>query len=409
MNMNPPKVFVGSNANQSGFSLIEVLIALLLSVIAILVIGEVFATSEARKRTTSGAADAQQSASVSLFDAARTGRLGGAGLTQGDFLWGCTLNVQRSGATLVPAATNYPAPFDTVPANTQVFPAVVFSGQGYVGSTGARGSDVVAFFNGEGSSAQIEFPLLDATAAPNPTLTLKGRNSNGINRSDLLLAYPDYTGGSRDCWVAQVNAKTSGPNFFAPYVPSTTATTPIIIPLDSDATGTYNPTDGLSSLSNIGDRKIVNLGRRPNFVMYGVNTNSQLVQYDLLNLAGSAPLAPLVVAENVVDFRVLIGVSEPRGDPVRWVSSSSGRWSSASLAATPRDADFIVAVRIAMVMRSGETSIENEAPTSYPIFADTSFASTVTLTADQQRFRHQVYDTTVQIRNARFIPTARGT
>ncbi len=396
---------------QFGFSLIEILIALLLSVIAILVIGEVFATSEARKRVTSGAADAQQAASVSLFDTARTGRLGGAGLTQGDFLWGCTLNVVRSGTTLVPPTATYPAPFDTsaIPVNTQVFPAIVFSGQGYVGSTGTRGSDIVAFFNGDGSSAQTEFPLLAATAAPNPSITLNGRNSNGINRSDLLLAYPNYTGGARDCWVTQVNAKISGPNFFSPYVPATTATTPIIIPLDYNTTGIYNRADGLASLSNIGDRKIVNLGRNPNFVIYGVNAASQLVRYDFLNLAGSAPQAPLVVAENVVDFRVLIGVSEPKGQPVRWVSPSSGRWSSASLALTPRDADFIVAVRVAMVIRSGETSLEAEPPTSYPIFADTALGTTITLTTDQQRFRHQVYDTTIQIRNSRFIPTDRGT
>lgn len=384
---------------QYGFSLIEVMIALLLSLIAILVIGEVFSISEARKRVTSGAADAQQTGSMNLYQVGRTARMGGSGITQGDKLWGCALNVSRDGTQIVPAT--YPAPFAGIPSATRVFPALIYPDKGSVG-------DVVVAFSGDGESGQVQYDL----AAPpdnsaTPFVILQG-NSNGLRRKDLLLAV-QADRGPADCWIAQVSGKTSGANFFQPYVPGSTPKMQTVIPLDRDTTnGPYNLTNGIAPPSGQATR-IVNLGRTPNFMAYGVNDKNQLVQYDFLNLSGFAENKPLVIAENVVDFRAVLGVSDPAGSAVTWVSPTATKWKPESLEASPKDADLIVAVRFAMVVRTGSVSNESDPATSYVMFPDlgTGLRQEVTLTSDLQRFRHQVYDSTMPVRNMRFVPQTR--
>jgi type IV pilus assembly protein PilW len=401
---------ISERATSRGFSLIEVMIALALSLIAMLVIIEIFSISEARKRVTSGAADAQQTGSINLYQVGRTARMGGSGITQGDKLWGCTLNANRGGTQLVPPTATYPAPFDTIPVATRIFPASVFTGQGFAGNgaTAVRGSDVVVFFSGDGESGQVQYDLAAAPlAGSNPSMIVQG-NSNGFRRRDLLLAV-QADRGPADCWVAQVNGKATGTNAFQPYVPGSTSKMQTVIPLDNGTDGPYNIAGGLSFLPSGQATRIVNLGRTPNFMAYAVNDRNQLVQYDFLNLSGFATNDPLVIAENVVDFRALLGVSDPAGSAVTWVSTASGKWSPTSLQATPNNADLIVAVRIAMVVKTGSVSNEAGAPTSYVLFPElaTPLRQEVNIDTSLQRFRHQVYDTVMPVRNMRFVPQTR--
>jgi type IV pilus assembly protein PilW len=398
-----------SRIKDRGFSLIEILIALALSVIALLVILEVFSISEARKRVTSGAADAQQAGSINLYQVGRTARVGGAGLTQGDKLWGCTLNVSRSGVQLVPPAAAYPVPFETIPTATRVFPAMIFPGQGFAGNTGtpARGSDIVAVFSADGEAGQAQYDLAaPPLAGAEPSVILQG-NSNGFRRRDLLLAV-QADRGPTDCWVAQISGKTSGANTFVPFVPGATPKMQTVLPLDGGADGPYNIANGLSLLPAGQATRIVNLGRTPNFMAYGVNAQNQLVQYDFLNLSGFATNQPLVIAENVVDFRAVFGVSDPAGSAVTWVSPTDAKWSPAGLHATPNNADLIVAVRFAMVVRTNAVSTLLDAPTSYTLFPDVAaLRQEVALDSNLQKFRHQVYDSTMPVKNMRFVPRNR--
>jgi type IV pilus assembly protein PilW len=399
-----------SLASNRGFSLIEIMIAVVLSMIALLVILEVFQISEARKNITSGAADAQQTGSLNLYQTGRVARMGGSGLTQGDRVWGCILNASRGGNALVPPAGNYPAPFDTLPTATRVFPATIFPGQGFVGngSTSVRGSDVVVAFGGDGESGQVQYDLAAAPlAGANPSVIVQGP-SNGFRRGDLLLAVqadrpPD------NCWIAQVNAKTAGVNAFTPFTPGINKMQ-TNIPLDNGTDGPYNVAGGLSNVPAGQGARIVNLGRAPNFMAYAVNAQNQLVQYDFLNLPGAATNQPLVIAENVVDFRALLGISNPAGSAVTWVSpAAASPYSAASLATTPNNADFIVAVRFAMVVRTNSITTEANPPTTYTLFPDLTapLSQTVTIATNLQQFRHQVYDSVMPVKNMRFVPPTR--
>jgi type IV pilus assembly protein PilW len=395
---------------QSGFSLIEIMIALLLSLIAILVIGQVFSLSEARKRITTGSADAQQSATINLFEISRLTRMGGSGLTQGETIetkvWGCRLQAALNGTALVPPASGqYPSPFENLPAATRVFPAVVYRGQGYVGNQSSpnRGGDVLAIFGGNSGAGQIQYDFTGSEGFDLGTQFPNKNSVNGIERGDRLLGFSTL-GGSSPCYIAQVNPATGiGGGIFDPYGAGVArdAGTKKAIPLG----GPYHFPNGFTSLPDIVSARVINLGQSPNLFMLGVNAQNQLVQLDVLNAAGIVPNVPLVIAENVVDFRAVLGVKSPRTNPITWLPDTNTTYSEAQLAAEPRRADDIFAVRVAVVIRSAEPHNDSDAPTSYTVFPeDPSLRKVVSLDAEAARYRYQVYDATIQIRNMPYVP-----
>ncbi len=66
--------------HQTGFSLIEVLVGLVIGLLATLVIMQVFSVFEGQKRTTTGVADAQTNGSIALYTIARELQMAGYGL-----------------------------------------------------------------------------------------------------------------------------------------------------------------------------------------------------------------------------------------------------------------------------------------------------------------------------------------
>ena len=68
------------NRNQSGFSLIEIMVGLVIGLIATLVIMNVITAFEGQKRTTTGNADAQVNGSIALYNIQRQVQMAGFGL-----------------------------------------------------------------------------------------------------------------------------------------------------------------------------------------------------------------------------------------------------------------------------------------------------------------------------------------
>jgi Type IV Pilus-assembly protein W len=152
--------------------------------------------------------------------------------------------------------------------------------------------------------------------------------------------------------------------------------------------------------------------------MYGINDKSQLVEFDLLNFDGLGTNAGRIIAENVVDLRAIYGVNtgaDTDGDskitPTEWISpSTTAAYNTATLNTSTAGAtwDKITAVRIAMVVRSAEPSRDDQnLPTSYAIFGGTPLETTVNIQTGATAYRHQVYETTIPIRNNRFVPAKR--
>ncbi|MCY7386699.1 MAG: type II secretion system GspH family protein, partial [Burkholderiales bacterium] len=172
-----------SNSSRStqGFTLIEVLVAVALSVLSMTIIAQIFSVSEARKRTTSGAAEAQQVANITLYQVGRQIRLGGAGLTQGYRIWGCPLSSNRGGTANLPAPS-FPAPFasSAISKTVRANPVLI-----YPGASENAVSDVIVVIAGSGESGTAEYSLAGAVLSNGfPVL-----QTNGFRALDYVLAY----------------------------------------------------------------------------------------------------------------------------------------------------------------------------------------------------------------------------
>jgi len=133
---------VQRRGTSRGLSLVELLVAAAIGIIASLAIFQVFAVFEGQKRTTTSGGEAQTSGTLSLYTIERDLRQAGYGFNTPDLV-GCTLQGwdQQVGAALTPA------PF---------VPALITQGAG--SSTGVAGSPdtlTVAYGNGDALGAPL--------------------------------------------------------------------------------------------------------------------------------------------------------------------------------------------------------------------------------------------------------------
>lgn len=98
-----------SPRHARGFSLVEVMVAMLIGLIGTIVIFQTFAVSEAQRRTTTGGGDAQQNGLIALAGIERDARLAGFGINYAS-LYGCTTllhdqnaPVRNTSFSLIPA------------------------------------------------------------------------------------------------------------------------------------------------------------------------------------------------------------------------------------------------------------------------------------------------------------------
>ncbi len=366
-----------------GFTLVEVMVGLALSLLSMLIIIQLFSVSDARKRVTTGAAEGQQTANVSLYQVSRVIRLGGAGLTQSSGIWGCPIQAFRSATQILPRPAAFPAPFATVPQTVRAVPVLIHA------AAGAGGSDIIAVVAGNSETGQAELQVIAAPRATGLTL----QRTNGVRDQDLILM--TVPGSIANCQIAQVDPTYNG------------TTAPNTLPLG--VTGTfYNTTTGLAGGIYNANSVALHLGRTPMFTMFGINAANSLEQFDLLNLSGTPSS---VIADSVFDMRARYGVVDATGaGPITWQSPSTAGWQVADLnAGTPAAlalVDRIRAIRLSMVFRSTEPVADASPPTTYIMFPDDNPVS-VSIPTAGQLYRYQVYDTVIPLRNLRYVPTPR--
>ena len=371
--------------DDNGFTLVEVMVGLALSMLSMLIILQLFSVSDARKRVTTGAAEAQQTANVSIYQIGRTIRLGGAGLAQASNVWGCPIQASRGGVQILPAAAAFPAPFASVNQTIRAIPVLIFPAAAPDGQ-----SDVVVVVASNSETGQAELQMV----GPPKTTGLTLQRSNGVRALDLILM--TSPGAVANCQIAQVDTTFNA------------ATAPNTLPLGSTGTN-YNTAAGLAGgIYNAGSVAL-HLGRTPMFTMFGINANNSLEQYDLLQLSGTATS---VIADGVFDLRARYGVVDASGNgPITWQSPTTAGWQVADLTAGTAAAlalvDRIRAVRISMVFRSTEPVKDTSPPTSYTMFPDAS-PITVSIPTAGQLYRYQVYDSVIPLRNLRYVPNPRS-
>ncbi|MDP2694617.1 MAG: prepilin-type N-terminal cleavage/methylation domain-containing protein, partial [Gallionella sp.] len=85
--------------HNTGFSLVEIMVGMVIGLISTIIVMQVFATFEGQKRTTTGGSDAQTNGGVGLYTLERDMRMAGYGFADAT---GCALASSFNGTALAP-------------------------------------------------------------------------------------------------------------------------------------------------------------------------------------------------------------------------------------------------------------------------------------------------------------------
>jgi type IV pilus assembly protein PilW len=366
-----------------GFTLVELLVALVISLLGALAIMQIFVGSESGKRATGSLAEAQSGGLIALFAIERDMQQAGMGFTNLATL-GC--NVRTN---LGSSFDNRPIqPVTIVPAGAAITHASNLWGI----PPGDADSDMIAIAGGDGS-AMVEGVLFSVAAAAGST-NYRFSSVLGINQNDYLLL--GETG--QECTL--VRALTTN--------------------VSGDVTVDYGGAAGYS-ISGI----VMHPGRSPQVVVYAVR-NGTLTRCDfLLSNCSNVGLVNdttvwVPVANDVVALvaqygfdtsipsdltadvycksRVTAGGNCPNPDTGLTAPGNL------SLAQGTRACDWsrIPVVQLALVSRSGQYEKDMVSPATLKLWPDSAVAPTTVgpdWNVSDQHYRYRVTRSAVALRN----------
>ncbi|HOY70460.1 MAG TPA: PilW family protein [Methylotenera sp.] len=351
---------------QTGFSLIELMVGLVIGLLTTLVIMQVFSVFEGQKRSTTGTADAQTSGSVALFSLQRDIQLAGFGLplidTQNQPL-SCTTSSFTLPATTTP----------TLPAvSVNLTPITITDG-----GTTAGASDVITVRYGTSSSAGVPTNVI----APAGTLT----SISAMTNIGCKCTVPD---------TSDVTGKTCQDGDIVFVVRGNDCKATRLRGWDGDGEVKVLPAVDVTVGDTPGESSQLSCVGRWNQVAYQMASSPTYS----LNKNGT----PIV--DGIVNIQAQYGISaSPNANQIASWVNATGNWatpgnSSATCNATNANINCIKAVRVAVVARNG--LYEKEVVTSA---APTSWAGgpTINLTniTDWDHYRYKVYESVIPLRN----------
>lgn len=277
----------------AGVTLIELMVALGISMILMLAVYQVLTFAEGRKRTTTSVSDINQAGTYSAQVVDNWIRGAGSGFAPiASYAFGCKLNAKKNGTAVLPAAS-LPAPFANVkPTGTagvfRLAPVLIVPDATTPNISG-QPSDVLVIMAGTAGIGDLPANVAATPTSGGTSVTLDNTISYAAN--DIVLVTDQTVTGSaiHDCMVEQVTT---------PFTASTATTLPF--------SGTY--AQGLGSftasamVSNIGN---VVANNPPTFTLLGVGDNNTLYSYDLLQ---SSSTSSSIVADSVFEMHALYGV-----------------------------------------------------------------------------------------------------
>lgn len=375
-----------------GFSLIELMVGLTISLLGTLIIFDVYSSSEKYRRTTVSGNDALLNGAFASYRIDQLLKMAGSGLGIGDktqSIQGCPLNVWKTGSAIVPST--YPAPFDTIITYPIVAaPLILIDG-------GSSSPDAFIMI---GSQSSARTAMIQLDTAPSTT-SIGAVSPIGIRPGDLLLAAEQdpqqiYASGVRKpCRLAEVDPGATLVNNFV--------TDPFNI------AGDYTPASGFGTGYSASTR-LVNLGGAPRTSVIAIGSDpvngqlNSLLEFDFLQRESPAVKS---IAENVVDIQAIYGVATNASDThvSAWRSPDTAPWDVASLTAgTPAaiaNLQLIRAVRIVVLTRSAQRENDTVSASSINYFSDLGGALSITKTfsSSDQKYRYKLFDVTIPIRN----------
>lgn len=370
-----------AHLRQRGFSLVELMVAMGIGMVLVLLISTVMVRQESSRRTLTAGNDATLSGTFLSFMLDRELRSAGSGfVSRGGASMGCTLNVARNGAQVLPATAALPAPFGSVPVNVPLAAVMVYPG------LGANGSDVIGIQQGVAGLGEIPYNVRPNSVT---ALDLRVNNTVGFRANDLVVVREP----NRGCMVQQI-------------APTFVQTGGDVLQIGGTYAVVAVAANAIVDFARTESAEIINLGAAPRIQLFGLGTNDRLFSYDLLRLTGSTTAD--LMGEGVITMRAMYGIDTNNDRTVdTWVNPSVAPWTPAALSAGTPAANAalrnILAVRVGLVLRGDLMESADVSPGSLDLFADLgALKQTVNLTANQKRMRVRAVEFTVPLRNLLF-------
>lgn len=378
---------------QHGVTLVELLVALVIGLVVSLAVYNVLNLAEGRKRTTTSVNDIDKAGAFAAYQLNKALSSAGSGFTGGlnpnaggtitsaAYSFGCRLNVSQGSTTLLPSAANFSAPFASVSQNLTLAPVIIFDGA-------ATNGDVIVSMGGSGGLSESITNVTSVNAAGLKVATVASLSAN----DEILLIETNTDASPRpggNCLLDQVQTdfeQGDGSNFDVPLAGE----------YHSGGAPAYDPDSDASSI-------VLNMGKLPQFNMYGVGENNTLFSYDLLlPAAGGNNANPSAFIEGVFQMEAIYGVNNGTVGNFSWQAPTDAYASEALLdgtAAANSRLQTITLVRVAFVMRTNLAEKEEVSSSSITLFEGLDGFSSQTISGLDRHYRYRVIETTIPIRN----------
>ena len=384
MYSDPRKQTAPARRGQAGLSLVEIMVGVLIGMIGIIVIFQMLATSEERKRTASAGSDVQVTGIIGLTTLERDVREAGYGFSSAAYdtgitpVMGCTVNAYDNGRPT--AAFTY-----------RLTPIQIIQGAG-------TASDTVIVLRGSGGTFPAAHVFTESTDTSKKT-----RGRAGISPRDVLLV--GRTTPTLDCITIEVTdtsdadaltiRNNQGSYNYTVYLPDGSTST------ESRIARHNNPAPPV----NFSAGYLFNLGNSPRRNIWTVQNGRLQVTNDLLyqDTDGNGANDPVEVADNVITLQAEYGVDANNNGRVE-----TGEWTTTDPATTIAWAN-VLAVRVGLLVRSGQferTPVTTTVPSwtgGQFVIANLDGSSSGSSPADPannwRHYRYRVYETVIPLRN----------
>jgi type IV pilus assembly protein PilW len=375
---------------QNGFTLVEVMVGMVISLIGMIMMFQAMTSWEARKRTTSAGSDAQVTGSIAMFTLERDLKLAGYGFGNAAAI-GCTIDAYDS-SRAAPGRFSFP-----------MVPVLITQGAG-----GAP--DTLAVLYGSGTTMSSAQTFSNLTA-----VSMRMNTRTGMRRGDLVIA---ADGGNAVCGLFEVvgNANALSIDFgtggYTNYMNNANVTGSVAAValsatalealqakfLNNSGVARYNDNTVPVGLGIVG--AAFNLGTAPRLNVWQITNRRFLTFTNTLD----NQVTPIEVAEGIVNLQAEYGVDTDADGIVEWTAAAPAVWTQ------------LRAVRVGLLARSQQFEKNNvladgtEVPVTpnAPTWAGGAFIMTnLDGTADTnpgtpndwRRYRYRVYETVIPLRN----------
>ncbi|WP_431274776.1 PilW family protein [Variovorax ureilyticus] len=369
--MRNPRTRASSLSALRGFTLVELMVGLVLGLLTVLLITQVMALAEGKKRTVASGSDAQVNGALSLFTIQRDIEMAGYGATSSPDALGCTVKYQ----------------YDTTGAASTLTLAPV------VIDDGANGApDTITILLGRTTSFSVPLLLTGVHLQTDNHFTVS--SSLGATAGNMMIAVPKTQDANNWCTLFNVTSDTSS---------SATTLSSTNIPHVYGTGGKWNQNSLFPTSGYINGSYLVNMGSMV-YRKYSVDSSNNLQVSELSSTTGSMSTAQELYPQ-IVNLQALYG-KDTDGDGVVDTYDNTTPTTNAGWLQ-------VLAIRVAVVARSNQYE-KDIVTTSAPLWdvgttatinaattcgASNCISLNVNQLADWQHYRYKVYDTIVPLRN----------